>query len=172
METLMKSLEMPAGAMGVPVSELAAIVEQGQVVTYDAGASLFHESTPRQWMGILMEGEIEVVRGLHGRQTHLATLSNGALISEGILLDERAHSASAFAHGKATVLQVPRAVLEQVRSSKPEIYYRLAARVAQRISDRLRAASDLLAGQAEAAPQIASYRTEHDSLGERELPNN
>src|SRR6185369_10412800 len=27
------------------------------------------------------------------------------------------------------------------------------------------------AGQAEAAPELASYRTEHDSLGEREIPN-
>src|SRR6185369_17660695 len=27
------------------------------------------------------------------------------------------------------------------------------------------------AGQAEAAPQVTSYRTEHDSLGEREIPN-
>src|SRR6185369_599873 len=36
----------------------------------------------------------------------------------------------------------------------------------------LRAASELLAGQAEAAPRITSYRTEHDSLGEREVPNN
>src|SRR6185369_15465725 len=28
------------------------------------------------------------------------------------------------------------------------------------------------AGQAEAAPEMTSYRTEHDSLGEREIPNN
>ena len=70
------------------------------------------------------------------------------------------------------MLQVPAAVLEQVKASKPDIFYRLAARVARRIADRLRAASEMLAGQLEAAPQIASYRTEHDSLGEREIPNN
>jgi aspartate ammonia-lyase len=63
-------------------------------------------------------------------------------------------------------------VLDEVKSSKPDIYYRLVARVAQRISDRLRAASELLAGQREATPQISSYRSEHDSLGEREIPNN
>src|SRR5262249_8584157 len=79
----------------------------------------------------------------------------------------------AFARGAHTrVLQVPRAVLDDVKAKKPDIYYRLVARVAQRISDRLRAASELLAGQREAAPEIASYRTEHDSLGEREIPNN
>jgi aspartate ammonia-lyase len=159
--------------MGVPVSELAAIVERGQVVAYDAGACLFHESTPREWFGMVVAGEVEIVRGLHGGKTHLATLMEGALISEGILLDECAHSASAFARGSGTrVVQVPRAVLDEVKASKPEIYYRVVARVAQRIGDRLRAASELLAKQRESAPEVTSYRTEHDSLGERELPNN
>jgi aspartate ammonia-lyase len=173
MQDILSKLEAPARAMGVPASELAAIVERGQEIAYDAGACLFHESTPRQWLGIVVAGEVEIVRGLHGRQTHLATLTEGAVISEGILLDECAHSASAYARGPGTcVLQVPRAVLEEVKSEKPDLYYRLVARVAQRINDRLRAASELLAGQREAAPQAASYRTEHDSLGEREIPNN
>jgi aspartate ammonia-lyase len=74
--------------MGVPVSELAAIVERGQVVAYEGGACLFHESTPRQWLGLVVSGQVEIVRGLHGRQTHLATLTDGALVSESILLDE------------------------------------------------------------------------------------
>jgi aspartate ammonia-lyase len=173
MDNIAQKLQAPARAMGVAVEELLAIVEKGQVVAYEAGACLFHESTPRQWLGVVVEGEVEIVRGLHGRQTRLAMLADGALISEGILLDDCAHSASAFARGGAVrVLQVPRAVLEQVKSTKPEIYYRLVARVAQRISDRLRAASELLADQAAGAPHITSYRVEHDSLGEREIPNN
>jgi aspartate ammonia-lyase len=173
MKSITEQLEAPARAMGVPVAELAAIAQQGQVVSYDGGACLFHESTPRQWFGIVMDGNVEVVRGLHGRQTHLATLTQGALVAEGVLLDECAHSASAFARGAgAKVLQVSRNVLEEVRSAKPELYYRVVARVAQRINDRLRAASDQLADRAAAAPEITSYRTEHDSLGEREIPNN
>src|SRR5215213_8441656 len=106
MKDILQRLDEPARAMGVPVSELAAIVERGQVIAYGAGDCLFHESTPRQWFGIVADGEVEIVRGLHGRQTHLATLTDGALISEGILLDECAHSASAFARGaKTRVLQ-------------------------------------------------------------------
>ena len=160
MNNITEKLRAPARAMGVPVEELVAVTDQGKVVAYDAGACLFHESTPREWFGIVVGGEVEVVRGLHGRQTHLATLTDGALISEGILLDDRAHSSSAYARGAATrIHQVPRTVLEQVKKSKPEIYYRVVARVAQRISDRLRAASDMLAGKAAAAPQVTSYRT-------------
>src|SRR4029077_1026757 len=40
------------------------------------------------------------------------------------------------------------------------------------VGDRLRAASEMLAGQTEKAPEMSSYRSEHDSLGEREIPNN
>jgi aspartate ammonia-lyase len=171
--SIAQKLEAPARAMGVPVEELVAITEKGQVLAYDAGACLFHESTPREWFGFVLSGQVDIVRGLHGRQTHLATLVDGALVSEGILLDESAHSSSAFARGAGTrVLEVKRAVLEQLKSEKPEVYFRLVARVAQRISDRLRAASEMHANQAALAPEISSYRTEHDSLGEREIPNN
>jgi len=175
MELTADVLEAPARSMGVPVSELASIVEKGRPVSYEAGAFLFHESMPREWLGIVLDGDVDIVRGLHGHQTHLATIGPGALISEGILLDDCAHSSSAFARGGAArVLQVPSAVLAEVKSAKPEIYYRLVARVARRIGDRLRAASDIIAGQADAEsqPHATSYRTEHDSLGDRELPNN
>jgi aspartate ammonia-lyase len=172
MKDLTPQLETPAKAMGIPVAELAAIVQRGKMVSYEPGACLFHESAPREWLGIVVEGQVDIVRGLHGRQTHLATLTRGALVAEGILLDESAHASSGFAPATgASVLQVPRAVIDDVRSAKPDVYYRIVARVAQRISDRLRAASDQLANQS-GAPEIASYRTEHDSLGDREIPNN
>jgi aspartate ammonia-lyase len=171
MKTLAEMLEAPARAMGVDVSELLAVAQRGQQVGYEGGACLFHESTPREWFGIVIDGEVEIVRGLHGTRTHLATLTDGALVAEGIVLDECAHSASAYARGSAKVLQIPRAVLNEARAAKPDVYYRIVARVAQRINDRLRAASDLLADRATRAPEITSYRTEHDSLGEREIPN-
>ena len=107
MKSITEQLEAPARAMGVPVSELAAITQRGELVSYEGGACLFHESTPRQWLGMVLEGELEVVRGSHGRRTQLATLTSGALVAEGVLLDECAHSASAFARaGGAKVLQV------------------------------------------------------------------
>ena len=173
MATLNQILIAPAKAMGIPVEELAAIMERGKAVKYEAGACLFHESTPREWFGVVVNGEIEIVRGLHGRRTVLATLTSGAILSEGILLDETAHATSAYARAAgAEIQQVPRAVMEDLRTGKPELFYKAVARIAQRISDRLRRASDLLADRAEHTPEITSFRTEHDSLGEREIPNN
>ena len=170
---LFEQLESTAHSMGVPASELAQLVEQGKPTTFEGGACLFHESTPREWLGIVTSGTVDIVRGLHGSQTHLATLTEGALVSEGILLEDGAHSTSAYARGNSTTaILIPRAVLNELKVNKPDIYYRIVARVAQRISDRLRIASDMLADQKAAAPQVTSYRTEHDSLGEREIPNN
>src|SRR5690348_10245515 len=119
MSSIIELLDAPARAMGISVDELAAIVQRGHLAKYEAGACLFHEATPREWLGIVVEGDVEVVRGLHGRRTQLAKLAKGAVISEGILLDECAHSSSAYARGSgAAVHQVPRAVLEEVRSAK------------------------------------------------------
>ena len=173
MKTILERFEPVARAMGVPVAELASLIEKGRPAEFAAGACLFHESTPREWLGIVVLGSVDIVRGLHGSQTHLATLREGALIAESILLDDGAHSASAYArtHG-ASVIQIPRPILDELKATNPDFYYRLVARIAQRISDRLRMASDMLADQMAVAPQVTSYRTEHDSLGEREIPNN
>jgi aspartate ammonia-lyase len=172
MSGILEQLDAPAQAMGIPTAELADIARRGRLVHYEPGACLFHESTPRQWLGIVIDGEVEVVRGLHGRRTRLATLANGAVLSEGILLDECAHSTSAYARdGGAQVHQVPLPVLDELRAAKPEIYYRVVARLARRIGDRLRAVSERLLERAAAAPEFTTFRREHDSLGEREIPN-
>jgi aspartate ammonia-lyase len=170
---IMEQLDAPAQAMGIPTAELADIARRGHLVHYEPGTCLFHESTPRQWLGIVVDGEVELVRGLHGRRTRLATLSDGAVLSEGILLDECAHSTSAYARdGGAQVHQVPLAVLDELRAAKPDVYYRVVARLARRVGDRLRSASEYLAERtAAAAPEFTTFRREHDSLGEREIPN-
>ena len=67
MQDVIQMLDGPARAMGVPTTELAAIVERGQEISYNAGDCLFHESTPREWLGIVVTGEVDIVRGLHGR---------------------------------------------------------------------------------------------------------
>jgi aspartate ammonia-lyase len=55
-----------AQTMGISAVDLAAIISRGASHSYKAGDYLYHESTPRLWMGIVEEGEIEIVRGLHG----------------------------------------------------------------------------------------------------------
>ena len=157
-------------AMGISIDDLQAIIEQGQRKSYAAGEYLFHESTPRLWIGWVEEGEIEIVCGRQAAVTHLATLSLGALISEGALMDDTPHSTSAFTRSGVTVWQIPLAVLQKVKENQPDIFYRIVARVAARQSERLRHAASQLAGKAGADVALTAVRREHDSLGERDVP--
>ncbi len=158
-----------AQAMGVPATDLAAIIGRGTSHAYEAGDYLYHESAPRLWMGIVEEGEIEIVRGLHGSSVRLATVTPGTAFSEGVVLDDLPHSGSAVALTAVRVLQIPRGVFNDVRATNPEFFYRMVGHVAQRLSARLRAAGEQLSGGP--APVIATWRKEHDLLGERELPD-
>ena len=158
-----------AETMAIPADELAALIGEGESRTYPTGTWLFHESTPRLWMGIVEEGEVEIVRGNHGHTTRLATLTRGAAFGEGVLLDNLPHSASGVALTDVKVRLIPRAVFERIRAEQPEAFYRMVGHVARRLSARLRAANEhLVSGR---LPVVATWRKEHDSLGERELPD-
>ena len=59
-------LKRASKRIGVEQAELKTFFDHGEQRTYDAEEWLFHESTPRRWGGIILEGEVEIVRGLHG----------------------------------------------------------------------------------------------------------
>src|SRR5262245_45546447 len=159
-----------ARRIGIKAEELSAILRRGAAVTYKPGDYLFHESTPRQWLGLVLEGEIDLVRGQHGQSVLIGVAQSGAILSEGVMLDDMSHSTSARTQQGATVWQIPRAELEKVRAEQPETFYRIVGQIARRLSDRLRAASERLAKE-NGTPTLSNVRREHDSLGEREVPN-
>jgi aspartate ammonia-lyase len=64
---------------------------------------------------------------------------------------------------------IPRAVFETLRVEKPEIFYRMVGHIARRLSGRLAASNEhLVSGR---SPVVDTWRKEHDSLDERELPD-
>src|SRR6266576_4552732 len=156
--------------IGIKAEELAAVLHRGEAVSYKGGDYLFHESAPRQWLGLVMEGEIDLLRGQHGNSVLIGIAQPGAILSEGVMLDQVPHSTSARTHQGATVWQISRAELEKVQSEKPDVFYRVVGQIARRLSDRLRAASERLARENGPAT-LTNVRREHDSLGERDVPN-
>jgi aspartate ammonia-lyase len=158
-----------ADTMSIAADDLAAIIRQGASHFYPAGTWLFHESTPRLWMGLVEDGELEIVRGRHGSTTRLATLRRGSAFSEGVMLDDLPHYASGVALTDIRVWLIPRAVFEMLREEKPEVFYRMVGHIARRLSGRLAAANEhLVSGR---SPVVDTWRKEHDLLGERELPD-
>ncbi len=165
-----QQIENLAATTGVAPADIGLLVASGQSRAYPAGDYLFHESTPRQWMGVLLDGELEIRRGMHGQSVRLAVLTAGVSFGEGAMLDDLPHSASAVALTDVVVWQIPLAALESFRTTKPEAYFRMVGHIARRLSARLRAANARMAGECSPA-QVVTWRKEHDALGERELPD-
>src|SRR5678815_1284275 len=102
-----------AQRIGIKSEELAAVVQRGKSVTYGAGDYLFHESAPREWLGLVMEGEMDLVRGQHGQSVLIGVAQPGAILSEGVMLDDTPHGTSAVTRQGVTVWQIPRAELDK-----------------------------------------------------------
>ena len=58
MESIETIIARAALAMDLAAEDLRAIFAQGTQKTYEAGAWLFHESTPRDWAGVIQAGEV------------------------------------------------------------------------------------------------------------------
>jgi len=159
-----------ARRIGIEPHELNTVIECGGPVTYQPGDYLFHESAPRTWLGLVLEGEVEILRGQHGSTVLLSVLQPGAIVSEGVMLDDTAHATSGVARQGALLWQIPLAQLEALRERDPRVFYRLVGQFARRVGERLRLTSERLEKQG-AAPVLSGVRREHDSLGEREVPN-
>jgi aspartate ammonia-lyase len=169
MEHLRKLLEGTTLFSGLDDRDLRYLATLAERREYGPGEWLFHESTPRQWFGIVERGEVELTRGLHGKTVRLAVVRDGGILCEGRLLDDLPHSASAFTRPGATVIEFSSAAVEKIRTERPDLYYRMAARAARGISERLRFAADRLVGTGDIY-LTGQTRREHDLLGEREVP--
>ncbi len=163
-------VKQAAKAMGISKEDLQIFFTEGEQRIYKPNEWLFHESTPRQWAGIIVEGEVELVRGLHGSSRHVGTMIAGALISEGAFIDGDSHSNSGVTRNGATIWQISVETLAKYKEEQPEIYYRVLSRIAVGINRRLKVLSkELHQTKENAQVTVSGFRLEHDSLGQREI---
>jgi aspartate ammonia-lyase len=154
---------------GISEEDLTIFFAEGEEHVYQPNEWLFQESTPRQWAGIILEGDIELVRGLHGTSRHIATLISGTLLSEGTFLEGDAHSNGAFTRSGATVWQIPRERIESFREKRPDLFYRIVGQIAVNLNRRLRVLSTQIYENMQDVQVMSGFRQEHDSLGQREI---
>lgn len=154
---------------GIAEDDRAFLAGLGRTRVYAPGEWLFHESTPRQWYGILVSGEVDLQVGLHGTVKRLGVVREGGALSQGLLLEDSAHLASAFTRSGATVLQLAKADIERLRQERPALFYRLVTRLTRLLSERIRMAG-ALDNDATVSDHSGLTRQEHDLLGIREVP--
>jgi aspartate ammonia-lyase len=169
MDTLiLEMLRTHALTRELPADQIEALASEASVVSYEAGAYIYHESQPRRFWGMLLRGVVVLEKGPRGRPRLLYTLAPGESFGEGSLLDDYPHSSFARVVEAAEVLVVPREAFAAVGAHRPDLYRLLLATAARIIAERL-SSSGRATGRAEAY-LAGGFRREKDLLGERDVP--
>lgn len=154
---------------GLTEDELKAFFEKGSRHEYQANEWLFQESTPSDWGGVVLEGEIELIRGLHGKAKRVATMVAGSLINEGAFVGEDSHNCGAVTRCGAVVWQISKAEIDCFRKENPDLFYRIIFCVSVAINRRLRMFTRKFYDSVSEDLVMSGFRMEHDSLGKREV---
>ena len=148
--------------------KLSRHVTPHPLTTEDA---LFVEGDPRTRFAILISGAVAIEKTADGRSTRLVTLGPGEAVGEGLLLDDSNHGTTARVIMPGHCMLISRQQLDDITREAPQLYAALVARAARAISARLRRADATLVGRGRTLGFGGNRtRTEHDLLGDREVP--
>jgi aspartate ammonia-lyase len=150
--------------------ERALLVSKMRVGSYPTDALLFEQNQPRQRLFMIFDGKVELFKKSPlGEEKRLAFFGKYDFLGEGALMDDYPHGTSARAVGDTVVLTVSRESVRELMRADADLVVKVLSRVARVISRRMRQATNQVV---DAAAQYISgrTRTEHDLLGEREVP--
>ena len=105
-----------------------------------AGDYVFREGELGTEMFILQEGQVEILKTLHGADEQLAVLEKGDFFGEMSLLEDLPRTASARAVTACKLIRINGATFDQMLRNKPEI----AVRIMRKLSRRLRQTDQML----------------------------
>ncbi|MEJ7809635.1 MAG: aspartate ammonia-lyase [Gemmatimonadaceae bacterium] len=156
---------------GFPDENLWHLARRMRIASHGGDHVLFHDGDVRQLFAIVLAGSVAIEKGLDGRPERLATLGAGEALGEGILLDDSPHGTSARTLEPTTFAYLLADDLKAIVRERPTLYAALVARAARAISQRLREADATLVGRGRTLGfGGGGKRSEHDLLGEREVP--
>ena len=150
--------------------ERRLLAGQMEETIFEANNLLFSENSPRQYFFAIYSGEIELFKKTaFGEEKRLSIFGKYDFLGEGSLMDDYPHSTSARAMIRTTVFAISRDKFNALSAKYPSIGVKALSRVARVISRRMRQTSTRVI---DAAAQYISgrTRTEHDLLGDREVP--
>ena len=98
-------------------SDLAALAAHTSIVALGAGETLFDEGDEGDHAYIVTSGEIDIVKISGQRELLLAVSAEGAVVGEMALLTAAPRNATARARSEATLIQIPKAALDELLDS-------------------------------------------------------
>jgi aspartate ammonia-lyase len=138
--------------------------------SYRLGEYLYHAGTPRAEVLIIQSGEVEILQGVGDVQRPIARLGTGNFVGEGAMLDDDPHASSCRAVIDTNVLALERRAIDEILQSSSDAARKILTQVARVITYRLKYASFGYRGAALADLAGGKQRSEHDLLGDRQVP--
>ncbi len=156
---------------GLNDNHLEAISEKIVVEQHQSNSFLFTESNKRNNLFLIYEGEVELFkRTPYGSEKRLSIFGRYDFLGEGALMDDSPHSTSARTTINSTILALSRDKFRELIKDNSDIALEILARIARVISRRMSSANTRVVNLA-AQYQSGRTRSEHDLLGDREVPH-
>lgn len=151
--------------------QLAAICDKIKMENYSAKSFLFSENNIRKNLFLIYDGEVELFkRTPYGEEKRLSIFSKYDFLGEGALMDDSPHSTSARATKDSKIFILTRDSFKELMKEQNETALAILSSVGKVISRRMSAANTRVINIA-AQYQSGRTRTEHDLLGDREVPH-
>jgi aspartate ammonia-lyase len=156
---------------GLSESKLDAITQKIIVENHKTGTMIFNENNIRQNLYIIYDGEVELFkRTPYGVEKRLSIFGKYDFLGEGALMDDSPHSTSARTTIATTTFALSRDKFKELIVEQSDIALDILAKIAQVISRRMSSANTRVVNLA-AQYQSGRTRSEHDLLGDREVPH-
>ena len=165
----LRTLDFLDGLTDTAVHQLSQLVQR---VEFALDEMLFEEGEARGRLALVVSGAVAIEKRMNGRPVRLATLGPGEAVGEGLLLDDSMHGTSARAIVPTSAFVITREQVTAMLRESPTLYAALVGRAARAISQRLSAVDATIVGRGRTLGfGGARMRTEHDLLGERQVPD-
>jgi len=151
--------------------QLEAICDKVKVENYIVNSMVFSENNIRKNLFLIYEGEVELFkRTPYGGEKRLSIFSKYDFIGEGALMDDSPHSTSARTTINSVIVTLSRDSFKELMKEQSETALVILSSIGRVISRRMSAANTRVINIA-AQYQSGRTRSEHDLLGDREVPH-
>jgi CRP-like cAMP-binding protein len=130
---LLRRVDLFADTPDRVLAGLARVLEEVEI---PAGATLITAGAVEDWLFIVADGELEVVRG-----EHRAIIPAGGVVGELAVLDPQPRTADVRAQTSALVFRLRKPAFDEVMATRPEIAQGVVRELVRRLRERLDAES-------------------------------
>lgn len=171
MEQLITLLTRCQAFKNTEIDDLKALASLMTIKHYAASDIIHHEGQARDNFAVINSGSIDILRvAAHQEHKTLITFGRGDIISEGLLVEESFHTTTARCQTAVVIYQVSAKNLLSLLDARPQFKVKIIESLLKKLLTQLNptkssAKVDIL--------ELANgkTRTEHDLLGEREVPD-